>query len=177
MKKKENRVNIRRRILFARWDKIVNMTAAEIRAFRNSKEAEGVSQTPEEARLTGAGVLSGIEASKKLEAIISKAAPYRHQYKNLPPWTDSQWELIGRQIRMISRARANVGDFIGDDGEPTIKCKALFLWGRDERKSKQFPNKDIVKKEVQEFTRKEKEAEKKSEKKLTESFFSNLLSI
>jgi hypothetical protein len=174
---KEKRINIRRRILFARFDKIFNMTASDIRNFRDSKDAEGVSQTPDEARMSGAGVMSGLEASKIMEKIITKSAPYRHQYKNLPDLTDKEWEVMGKAIRYVSMARKNEGDFVGDDGELLPKAKALKIWGRDEIKSKTFPNKDSVKKEVQDFTNKEREEQKKKAEKLTESFFNRLLEL
>jgi hypothetical protein len=155
------------------------MSPSQIREIRTSKDAENVSQTRSEADLVGGSVLAGKDISPKLEKIITKAAPFRGQYDKLPNFTDEEWELVGRQIRFLSRMRGNIGGMVDDDGENTPKKISMMIWGRDESRKSPFPKKDEVKREVQEFVKSEKEAQKKAEekskKKMNEDFFRKFL--
>ena len=167
---------IRKIILWARFDRIINMTPAEINAARNSEEAKDVSQDLVDARKVGANVKAGREESKKIEAILRKVSKYRGQYKKVPNLTDSEWDTISSAIRFISRARANIGPLRDSDGKKTKKAWALNFWGRNETESSTFPNKNAVKTEVSSKVHaekeKQKEKEKKESKKLNEDFFS-----
>lgn len=130
--------------MWNRWKKIINMDASELRRFRGSDDADEVGLDPEKAKFSGINVKSGHEMSKKIERVISKAAGHKGF---LPPkdWTMEDWEVVGQTINYISRARANKGDLVDDDGNPTPKKLALMLWGRKESKTSSFPDKDDVK--------------------------------
>ena len=156
--------------LFFRWDRIVNMSSSDISTFRNSEFGQTVGLSKQESPAAGLDVLSGQETSKKLESIINKAAKLRKQplekVPTLPDWTKEEWEIVGRQIRMISRFRANIGDLKDDEGNPTPKAGALMLWGRDEEKANgSFPNPDEIKEKVKDLYKKEKEKDKQEQER------------
>jgi len=170
---------IRKIILWARFDRIINVTPAQIAAIRNSPEAENVSQTREQAAKTGAAVKAGKEESKKIEAILKKVSKYRGQYKKVPNLSDSEWSTISGAIRYISRARANIGPLHDADGKKLPKAISLSLWGRNETEASTFPNKNSVKAEVSSKVHAERERqrekEKKESKKLNQDFFKKYL--
>lgn len=146
-KPKENKIPLKKAVLFARWDRIVNARPEEIRKIREENEDIGLDRA--EAKQAGANVISGREASKKIEVMIRKAADFRGQYKRLPPFTDEEWGLLGSQIRLISRLKFNIGALEDDDGDMTPKHKALILWGYVPAKARgKFPDKNEVKAEV-----------------------------
>lgn len=159
--------------LFRRWDKIVNMKSADIAAFRSTELGQSVGLNRNEAQAAGLNVLSGQEASKKIEKMISKASKFRKQSENkipkLPDWTAEEWDLAGRQIGMISRFRENIGPLEDEEGNLTPKAGALKLWGRDELNSTgSYPDKDEEKEAVKKLYADAREEEKKLEKKKKE---------
>ena len=146
---KVKKIPLERRLLGARWDKIVNMTSSEIRSFRTSDDGQTVGWTPDEARRGSISGMAGQEASKRIENLISKAGKFRGQFKNLPPWNEDEWKLANKQVAYISRARGNIGELVNDDDERTPKAKAMMLWGRDEVRARgSFPDKDALKKQL-----------------------------
>ena len=159
--------------LFFRWDKIVNMNASDLASFRESDLGRSVGLNRNESQAAGLNVISGQEASKVIEKMIRTASKFRKQpldkMPKLPDWTPQEWEMAGRQIRMISRFRGNIGPLEDDNGELTPKAGAMKLWGRDELKaSSNFPDKDEVKEQVKEIYRKDREEEQKAEEKKKE---------
>lgn len=145
-KKEPAKIPLEKRLLWARWDKIVNMTSSEIRSFRQSDEGQGVGWSKEQALKDSISGMSGRDASVKIEAMINKAGKFRNQHRIMPPWTDDEWRLANRQVSFISRARSNVGDLLDDNDERTPKAKALMIWGRDEIRSRGiFPDKNKLK--------------------------------
>jgi len=170
---------IRKIILWARFDRIINMTPSEIRMTRESDEAKNVSQTPADAQKVGANVKAGKEESKKLEEILKKVSKYRGQYKKVPNLSDSEWSTISTAVRFISRARSNIGPLEDEHGKWTSKKICLRIWGRNETNASSFPNKNSVKAEVSSKVHAERERqrekEKKESKKLNEDFFKKYL--
>lgn len=166
---------IRKIILWARFDRIINMTPAQIHMARESDEAKDVSQNLEDARKVGANVKAGREESKKIEAILRKVSKYRGQYKKVPNLTDSEWDTVATTIRFISRCRANIGPLHDEAGKKTKKAWVLNFWGRNETEASTFPNKNSVKSEISAKVHaereKQREKEKKESKKLNEDFF------
>ena len=159
--------------LFRRWDKIVNMKSADIAAFRSTDLGKSVGLNRNEAQAAGLNVLSGQEASKKIEKMISKASKFRKQSEDkipkLPNWTDDEWDLAGRQIGMISRFRENIGPLEDDDGNLTPKAGAMKLWGRDELNATgKFPDKTEENEAVKELYKQAREEDKVLEKKKKE---------
>lgn len=138
-----------KRLLWVRWDRIVNMTAAEVRAFRTSEEGQAVGWDREDANKETISGVAGHEASKVIEKMITKALKFRGQERRVPNWTPEEWKMAQTQISYISRARSNVGELKDEDGEPTPKAKAPMLWGRNELKAVgKFPDKEEIKKEL-----------------------------
>lgn len=143
---KVKKIPLERRLLWARWDKIINMSGAEIRTFRTSDEGKKVGWTSEQAKRGSISGMAGQDASKKIESMISKAGRFRGQHSKMPPWSPEEWTLANKQIAYISRARGNIGDLVDDNDERTPKAKAMMLWGRDEIRSRgNFPDKDTIK--------------------------------
>lgn len=177
VKEDTTRPALERVVLWIRWDKIVNMTASEIRAFRDSDLGQKVGLSRAEADSAGLNVLSGQDASKIIEKMITKAVDYRKQSKKLPPWSKEEWGIAGRQIGMVSRFRDNIGDLEDEEGNLTPKAGAMMLWGRDElHSSGKWPDKDEIKEEQKKLYKKMKEEQdiikdrkKKKEKEEKES--------
>jgi hypothetical protein len=145
-KKEPAKIPLERRLLWARWDKIVNMTSSEIRAFRQSDESQGIGWSKEQAAKDSISGMSGRDASIRIEAMINKASKYRNQYRTMPDWTDDEWRIANRQVSYISRARSNIGDLLDDEDNRTPKAKAMMIWGRDEIRSRGiFPDKEKLK--------------------------------
>ena len=145
---KENKPNLRRTVLWARFDRMINMSPSQIRAARDSEEGKDSGLSKEEAREAGANLLTGQEASKRLENLLKKVTDYRGQYKKIPALTDEEWGLIGTVVRFNSRFFYNIGDLKDEEGNDTPKSMSLKLRGLDGTKVKSLPNKDAVKIEV-----------------------------
>lgn len=153
---KIKKIPLERRLLWARWDKIVNMTASEIRTFRQSEDGQKVGWSSDQAKRGSIGGMSGHEASKIIEGMLAKAGRFRGQQKRMPPWEPNEWKIANKQVAYISRARGNIGAFVDDDGEKTPKAMAMMIWGRDELRagatkdtpSKNFPDKEKIKEEL-----------------------------
>lgn len=148
-KKEVIKVSLEKRLLWARWDKIVNMTASELRTFRQSDDGKSVGWDSNDAKRESVSGMAGHDAAKVIEKMIVKAGRYRGQHKNMPNWTPDEWKLANKQIAYISRARSNVGPLVDDNDEKTPKAKAMMLWGRDEIRSRgNFPDKKELKKKL-----------------------------
>lgn len=181
----KQRLNLRRMILFHKFDEYINMTPAEVRIFKQSEEAEGVSQDRSEADIQGGR--SGKEASKELERIVSKCQGFRNQFKKLPNLTNAEWDLVGDTVRMIARFRKLKGADRDEDGDLTPKVLALKYWFHDTTKyKKHFPTKEEIKQDVVTYVKAEREKIKKQEekerakeanKKINEDFFQKYLNI
>jgi hypothetical protein len=146
--KKEDKPNLRRTVLWARFDRMINMTPSQIRSVRDSEEGKDSGLSKEEAREAGANLLTGQEASKRLENLLKKVGDYRGQYKKIPNLTDEEWGLLGTVVRFNSRFFYNIGELKDEEGNDTPKSLSLKLRGLDGTKVKNLPNKDIVKMEV-----------------------------
>lgn len=145
----DKKVSLEKRVLWTRWDRIVNMTPQEVRSFRESDDGKSVGWNKEEAQHESIDGTPGQDASKKIEVMIKKASKFRKQSKKVPNWTPEEWALASTQVAFISRARSNVGELQDEEDNLTPKAKALKLWGRDELRSNgKFPDKDKIKKEI-----------------------------
>lgn len=183
MIKRTEKINLRRMILFHKFDEYINMSPAEVRIFKQSEEAEDVSQDRSEADIQGGR--SGKEASKELERIVSKCTSFRNQFKKLPDLTNSEWDLVGDTVRMIARFRKLKGAERDEDGDLTPKVLALKYWFHDTTKyKKHFPTKEEIKHDVVTYVKAlrdkirketEKQKEKEDKKKINEDFFRKYL--
>ncbi len=166
------RSSIRRQIIFAKWDRVTNMTAAEISYVLNNPEYDHVSQTSEQARKSGAGVLAGRDAARELIKMIPMAAKFRGQYLNLPEWNDRQWFVASRAINFISRFRDLSDKMYNKDNSPSDLNVSIRFWGHNVDKFKRhFPKSKEIKHEVRQTLKQEKE----KQKNLKESFIDRLL--
>lgn len=118
----------KRRELWSRWRRVVNMTAGELKRFlgRYGKEA-GLSRS----EAASEGVRSGRDsAAALLRMLPSGGASYAAAEKS---WSASDWAWAKRQAAFISRMRGVQGPLY-KDGKPTRKLLALKLWGHDPKK-------------------------------------------
>lgn len=181
---KAPKINIRRMILFHKFDQYVNMSPGDVRLFKNTEEGKNVSQTKEEASIQGG--LAGKEASQRLEKIVSKCTGYRNQFKKLPPLSEEEWRFVASCVRMIARFRELPGPVYDEDGNEMPRILSLKYWFHDYTKyKKKLPSKEEIKKDVVSYVKDvrekfRKEREKEEEKKATpknESYLSTFLDI
>jgi len=123
---------------YERWKDLVNMSAKELKAFKNSKWGRQAGLSKADAKRQG--IKSGRTSAEWI---------LRMRATRPSKWTPEMWEWAQRQISFNSRmrgmsgpmyerrVRAGARTFVGSvDGEkmllePTRKLLSLLIWGHD----------------------------------------------
>lgn len=106
--------------IYGRWKKLVNMSAAELRAFYESDEGKKAGLSASEAK--DAGIDSGRESARWIMKM--KGTPKAD-------WTPAMWRWAKKQISFISRMSGNKGGLYDDSGNKTRKHTSLLIWGHN----------------------------------------------
>jgi len=109
--------------LYSKWEKLVNMSASELKQFMATKDGKEAGLTKGEA--DELGIKSGHESAKWI--LKMKAT-------NVNKWTPKMWEWAKRQVSFISRMRGNKGGLYDKDGNKTRKHTSLLIWGHNPMK-------------------------------------------
>lgn len=109
---------------YAKWKKLVNMSASEIERFMDTELGKEAGLSRKEAREAG-GIKTGRDSARAI--IRMKRTP-------VEDWSPNDWEWAGRQISFISRMRGNIGKLRDEDGKPTRKLTSLLIWGHNPEK-------------------------------------------
>lgn len=115
-------------LLWGEWDRLVNMTASELRRFKQS--AEGRKAGLSKAEATRQGIGRGQESANALLKMIPTGRSLSGAERN---WSPEQWDWAKRQVNFIKRMRGVKGP-LRKDGKPTRKLLALKIWGHDPEK-------------------------------------------
>lgn len=116
----------RRKELHAKWKKLINMSASQVQAFKDSQTAKGKKDASKYPGLKPAdakkiGISSGVESAEWI--IKMKRTP-------VSEWTPEMWKWAGKQVSFVSRMLGNDGPLY-KDGEPTRKLLSLKIWGHN----------------------------------------------
>jgi hypothetical protein len=113
--------------LYARWKKLINMSAAELSSFKQKQTAAAKSSPkkypglrPEVAK--SIGISSGVESASWI--VKMKAKP-------VASWTPDMWRWAGKQVSFVSRMLGNSGPMFDPKGRPTRKLLSLLIWGHN----------------------------------------------
>lgn len=116
----------RRDELYARWKKLINMSASQVESFKQSQLNKAKNDAskypglkPSEARTLG--ISSGVQSAEWI--IKMKQTP-------VSKWTPEMWKWAGKQVSFVSRMLGNSGPLY-KDGEPTRKLLSLKIWGHN----------------------------------------------
>jgi|GEM_PF-898446 len=109
---------------YAKWKKLVNMSASEIERFMDTQLGKEAGLSRKEAREAG-GIKTGRDSARAI--IRMKRTP-------VEDWSQNDWDWAGRQISFISRMKGNIGKLRDEDGEPTRKLTSLLIWGHNPEK-------------------------------------------
>jgi hypothetical protein len=120
----------RKRELHAKWSKLINMSASEIKRFLDSEDGKDAGMSAGAARAAGIG--RGRDSAR---AIIRMLGNGRGVEQALENWSAGDWRWAGRQVSFISRMKGNSGPLYDDKKRMTRKLKSLLVWGHDPRKS------------------------------------------
>lgn len=119
----------KRRELYAKWRKLINMSAESLEKFKESQTAKGRKDSkqypglkPKEAAKIG--IDSGVESANWI--IKMKRTPVKD-------WTPDMWRWAGKQVSFVSRMLGNAGALYDEDGNPTRKLLSLKIWGHNPR--------------------------------------------
>lgn len=115
--------------LWKEWNRLVNRTAFEMRAFLASSEGKKAGLSAKKAKK--AGLKRGADSARALIEMIPKGRSYLSARRN---WSESEWRWAKRQVAFIKRMKGSRGPLIRD-GEKTRKYLALLLWGHDPKRS------------------------------------------
>lgn len=112
--------------VYGEWKKLVNMSAAELEKFYNSKE----------------GKEAGLSAHEAIELGIHygrQSAKWIIKMKRLPAamWTEEMWDWAKRQIAFIKRMSGVHGKLYDSGGRKSRKYLSLLIWGHDPAKMKE----------------------------------------
>lgn len=119
----------RRQKLYARWRKLVNMSAKSLDSWldrqlelakKDPKKHPGMKQSVA-AKM---GISTGRQSAKWIMRM--KQTPVKD-------WTPEMWRWAGKQVSFISRMKGSVGPLYDEKGEPTRKLLSLKVWGHDPR--------------------------------------------
>ena len=122
----------RKKEIYARWRKLINMSATEVENFK-SRQLELAKKSdklypglkPKDARKIG--ISSGVQSA---EWII------KMKNTKVADWTPEMWKWAGKQISFVSRMSGNKGPLYDDKGNPTRKLLSLKIWGHNPEKGK-----------------------------------------
>lgn len=128
----ESKDEDRKKEIYSRWRKLINMTAAEVENFK-TKQLELAKKSdklypglkPKEARKIG--ISSGVQSA---EWII------KMKNTSVKDWTPEMWKWANKQISFVSRMSGNKGPLYDDKGNPTRKLLSLKIWGHNPSKGK-----------------------------------------
>ena len=109
---------------YAKWKKLVNMSASEIERFMDTQLGKEAGLSRKEAREAG-GIKTGRDSARAI--IRMKRTP-------VEDWSQNDWQWASRQISFISRMKGNIGKLRDEDGEPTRKLTSLLIWGHNPEK-------------------------------------------
>lgn len=119
----------KRKELYAKWRKLINMSPSSIEAFKKSQTAKGRKDPkkypglkPKQA--ASIGISSGVQSAGWI--IKMKSTPVKE-------WTPEMWTWAGKQVSFVSRMLGNAGPFRDEDGNPTRKLLSLKIWGHNPR--------------------------------------------
>lgn len=122
----EDKEEEKRKDLYARWKKLINMSASEVEAFKQSQTKKGNEKAseypglkPQEARKLG--ISSGVQSAEWI--IKMKRTP-------VAEWTPQMWKWAAKQVSFVSRMSGNDGPLM-KDGKPTRKLLSLKIWGHN----------------------------------------------
>lgn len=119
----------KKKALFAKWRKLVNMTATELRRFLDTKDGKEAGLSRAEAARQG--IRSGQDSARALLRMI----PHGRSFKGATEhWSTTDWEWAQRQVSFISRMRGNRGPLYDEKKRPTRKMTSLLLWGHNPEK-------------------------------------------
>lgn len=119
----------RRQELYARWRKLVNMSADSLEkwlerqmelAKSDPKKHPGMKQSV----ASKMGISTGRQSAKWI--IKMKRTPVKN-------WTPEMWRWAGKQVSFISRMKGAAGPLYDEDGNPTRKLLSLKVWGHNPR--------------------------------------------
>ncbi len=117
----------RRKELYAKWRKLINMTPSAIESFKKSQTEKGRKDPkkypglkPKEA--SSIGIDSGVESAEWI--IKMKRTPVKE-------WTPQMWKWAGKQVSFVSRMLGNQGALRDENGQPTRKLLSLKIWGHN----------------------------------------------
>jgi hypothetical protein len=114
----------RKRELHAKWSKLINMSASEIKRFLDSEDGKDAGMSAGAARAAGIG--RGRDSAR---AIIRMLGNGRGVEQALENWSAGDWRWAGRQVSFISRMKGNSGPLYDDKKRMTRKLKSLLVWG------------------------------------------------
>lgn len=128
----ESKDEDRKKEIYSRWRKLINMSAAEVENFK-SKQLELAKKSdklypglkPKEARKIG--ISSGVQSANWIIKMKNTSV------KN---WTPEMWKWASKQISFVSRMSGNKGPLYDDNGNPTRKLLSLKIWGHNPSKGK-----------------------------------------
>lgn len=125
--------------LYKTWRSLVNMSAEELKNFKESPEGKDAGLTKEEADKQG--IKSGNESAEWILKMKPVGRTYPEAVKN---WTPEMWDWCKRQVSFIKRMLGVEGPLY-DAGKMTRKLKALKIWGHDpEKKSESSSIKKFI---------------------------------
>lgn len=117
--------------LWPKWRKLVNMSASQIQAFKETPEGRDAGLSREEA--SEQGIARGRDSARALVRMLpSGGRSYAQAERN---WSANDWEWAQRQYSFISRMRKSSGPLY-KDGEMTRKLTSLLIWGHDPRRKR-----------------------------------------
>jgi len=123
----ESKEDERKREIYVRWKKLVNMSATSVKNFKekqtalarkNDKHYPGLKP----AKAKQLGISSGVQSAEWI--IKMKSTPVKE-------WTPEMWKWASKQISFISRMSGNKGPLYDDKGNPTRKLLSLKIWGHN----------------------------------------------
>lgn len=122
--------------IWSEWKTWINMSASELKKFKESEEGKKAGLTQKEADKQG--IDSGRESASWLLKMIPKGKTFEQAKKN---WTSDMWRWAGKQnsfnARMYGmRKRAKGDPWKEENGEKSRLLLSLLIWGFDPRKGK-----------------------------------------
>jgi hypothetical protein len=111
--------------LYARWKKLINMSAESVQSFKDSQTEKGRKDPKKYPGLkpkaaASIGISSGVQSANWV--IKMKNTPVKE-------WTPEMWRWAGKQVSFVSRMLGNSGPLTDEDGNPTRKKLSLMIWG------------------------------------------------
>jgi len=117
----------RRKELYARWRKLVNMSASSLEKWLD-RQLELAKKDPskhpgmKQSTASKMGISTGRQSAKWI--IKMKSTPVKD-------WTPEMWRWAGKQVSFISRMKGAAGPLKDENGEPTRKLLSLKVWGHN----------------------------------------------